>query len=134
MAIYFCKTKQKRRLPCGLKKYTPESCSVQSAASADCVSEGWNMRWTRGTESPAFSTASTSSNESAVLLAKAMARKYFDEALAQCEFGLTCINSTQPDHAAADIHSFTRCMISGVNAFSSLILINKLLIWKRQQH
>jgi hypothetical protein len=53
-------------------------------------------------------------NESAILLAKAMARKCFDEVLAQCEFGLTCIYSTQPDHAATDIRSFTRCMISGV--------------------
>ena len=64
---------------------------------------------------PIIKTASVI-HESALLLAKAMARKCFDEELVKCEFGLTRIYSTLLGHAAADIPSFTRCMIEGAKA------------------
>lgn len=69
-------------------------------------------------------------NESALLLAKAMARKCFDDALGVCEYGLTRIYSTKLNEAAADIHSFSRCMISGAKSFMSLSTDNSVLSLK----
>ena len=56
-------------------------------------------------------------DESAQLLAKALARKCFDDELAKCEFGLTRIYSTAPGYAAADVSSFTQCMIAMAKSF-----------------
>ncbi len=66
-------------------------------------------------------------SESALLLAKAMARKCFDDALEVCEYGLTRIYSTKLNEAAADIHSFTRCMISGAKLIMSTVPEQRVL-------
>lgn len=69
-------------------------------------------------------------DESAQLLAKALARKCFDDELAKCEFGLTRIYSTAPGYAAADTPSFTQCMIA--RAKEVLLLSDKQVLTLRE--